>query len=58
VAKLAGEAKVEEMKTPGGRGAGQAELYYCKTCKAITVKPKGGAGPGEDTGFTTDQIRK
>jgi hypothetical protein len=40
----------EEIKTPHGKGAGKYELYKDKYGN-VKVKPRGGNGPGEETGY-------
>ncbi len=54
--KLAEEGDtIENLKTPGGKGAGGYDLYI-KPNGDIVVKPKGGSGPGEPTGLNTSEL--
>jgi hypothetical protein len=46
---------IENLKTPGGKGAGGYDLYV-KPNGDIVVKPKGGSGPGEDTGWNVGDL--
>ncbi|GBC62894.1 hypothetical protein DENIS_3878 [Desulfonema ishimotonii] len=48
--KKDGYKNVEELKTPHGKNAGKYDLYV-KPDGNIVVKPKGGAGIGEPTGY-------
>jgi RHS repeat-associated protein len=54
--KLAEQGEtIERLKTPGGKGASRYDLYV-KPNRDIVVKPKGGAGPGEETGWSLDEL--
>jgi len=45
-----GYDSIEDLKSPGGKGAGKLDLYT-KPNGDIVIKPKGGKGPGEPTGY-------
>jgi RHS repeat-associated protein len=45
-----GFKNIESLKTPRGKGAGKYDLYK-KPNGDVVVKPKGGSGPGEPTGY-------
>ena len=47
---------IESIKTPGGKNAAKYDLYV-KPSGDIVVKPKGGKGLGEPTGFNIRDIK-
>jgi hypothetical protein len=50
-----GYQSLEDLKVPGGKGAGGYDLYV-KPNGDIVIKPKSGIGPGEPTGYNIHDL--
>jgi len=55
VIKKDGYNSIEELKTPGGKGASKFDLFVESTGD-IVVRPKSGVGPGNPTGYNIGDL--